>query len=125
MIGRLTRSLLLAIHDEQLAEHGGTAGLRHEATLDAALAVSVGDGSLPQAAARCALGIVRGQPFADGNLRTGLVALELQLALNGYALAVSDVEAALTLLRLANGELDEAGFIAWVAAYTTPLPPSS
>jgi death-on-curing protein len=120
---KLSRNLLLAIHDEQLAEHGGRPGLRHAAPLDAALAAA-GE-RMPEAAARCAMQIIRGRPFTDGNLRTGFVALELLLALNGCMLAAGDIEATLTLLRLASGELDEPGFIAWVAAHTRPARPSS
>jgi len=34
----LSRQLILAIHDEQLAEHGGATGIRDEGLLESALA---------------------------------------------------------------------------------------
>ena len=124
MTTRLTRSLILAIHDEQLAEHGGKPGLRDDQALDAALDTPQ-TLPLPEQAARAALGLVRLRPFVDGNIRTGCVALELFLALNGLALPASDVEATLTLLHLSNGELDDAGFIAWVGAHAAQAVRSS
>ena len=86
----LALSTVLAVHDEQLAEHGGHAGLRDAALLEFALggprnAHAYGERSLPTLAASLALGIARNRPFVDGHKQTGLVVAELFLELNARA----------------------------------------
>ena len=121
MTARLSRSLLLAIHDEQLAEHGGAPGLRDEAALDAALDIPA-TLPLPEQAAHYAIHLVRGRPFNDGNNRTGYVAMELFLRLNELAFPVGDVDAALAILRLSTGEMDEPDFLAWIRTHIAAAP---
>ncbi len=87
--------VVLAIHDEQLAEHGGQAGVRDRGLLESALArprnqFSYGESFLPRLAASYAFGISRNHPFLDGNKRTSLVVAELFLDLNGLDLTASD-----------------------------------
>ena len=82
----LSQQIVLAIHDEQLAEHGGAAGVRDAGLLDSALArplnrVAYGGPDIAELAALYALGIVRNHPFVDGNKRTGYVMLETFLEL--------------------------------------------
>ena len=84
----LSKQIVLAIHDEQLAEHGGAAGVRDEGLLESALArplnrAGYGDPDIAELAAVYAMGIVRNHPFVDGNKRTGFAALFMFLALNG------------------------------------------
>jgi death-on-curing protein len=112
---------VLAIHDEQLSEHGGAVGLRDAGLLESALArpmnhASYGEPDIAELAALYALGIVRNHPFIDGNKRTSYVMLETFLELNGAVFPVSDAEAVVTMLRLAAGELTDDEFIAWVRA---------
>jgi death-on-curing protein len=121
----LSRKLILAIHDEQLREHGGGTGLRDSGLLDSALArplnhAGYGDPDIAELAALYALGITRNHPFVDGNKRTGFAALFTFLALNGMAFEPTDVDAATTMLRLAAGELDDPTFIAWVRQHAMP-----
>jgi death-on-curing protein len=121
----LSRDLILAIHDEQIAEHGGAAGVRDPGLLDSALArplnrAGYGDPDIAELAALYALAIARNHPFIDGNKRTAYVALETFLALNGVAFPVSDVEATITTLSMAAGDIDDATFIAWVRRHATP-----
>ena len=119
----LSRDLVLAIHDEQVARHGGRAALRDADALEKALA-SVPKLSRPDTAelgATYALAIARNHPFIDGNKRTAYVALELFLALNGIAFPVSDAEATLTTLSMAAGDIDDPTFIAWVRRHATPM----
>ena len=66
---------VLAIHDEQLAEHGGALGVRDVGLLESALArpmnrTSYGEPDIAELAALYALGVVRNHPFVDGNKRT-------------------------------------------------------
>jgi death-on-curing protein len=116
-------AVILAIHDEQLAQHGGAAGVRDAGLLESAMArprqrVAYADPDLAELAALHALAIARNHPFIDGNKRTALVALELFLALNGKALAASDADAVLAVLAMAAGSLSDDDFIAWVRRHT-------
>lgn len=117
----LSRDLVLAIHDEQLAEHGGAGGLRDPGLLDSALArpanrAGYAEPDMAELAALYALGIARNHPFTDGNKRTAYVALETFLALNGRRFPVSDADAVIITLQMAAGDMDDAAFIAWVRA---------
>jgi death on curing protein len=115
--------VILAIHEEQLAEHGGPPGVRDQALLDSALAraknlalYGLPDGSAPKAsdpAAVYAHAIAKNHPFIDGNKRTALVAAELFLALNGFELQASDEECVMITLSLAAGEINETELAAW------------
>lgn len=112
------RSVILAIHDEQLAEHGGLAGLRDEGGLNSGLArppnlIAYGTPDAAALAAAYAFGLARNHPLADGNKRTAYVAAELFLALNGFELTASDADSIVVFLRLAAGELDEAALADW------------
>lgn len=117
----LSRDLILAIHDEQIAEHGGAPGLRDPGLLESALArplnaAGYGTPDLAELGAAYAHGICRNHPFVDGNERAAFVAFELFLSLNGVELTASDADAVVTMLRLAAGEIDEPAFAAWVRA---------
>jgi death-on-curing protein len=119
----LTRQLILAIHDEQLAEHGGSAGVRDEGLLESALArpltrAGYGEPDLSELAAVYAIGLVRNHPFIDGNKRTGFAALFMFLALNGADFEPPEVDATIAVLRLASGDLNDDDFIAWVRSHT-------
>ena len=111
--------VVLAIHDEQLSEHGGQAGVRDRGLLESALArprnqFVYGESSLTRLAAAYAFGISRNHPFLDGNKRTSLVVAELFLELNGLELAASDAACVATFLSLAAGELSEEDLAQWV-----------
>lgn len=112
-------AVILAVHEEQLAEHGGGAGVRDAGLMDSALARPVnlaayGDPDVAELAAAYGFGLARNHPFVDGNKRTAFVAVELFLALNGWALAATDADCVLTMLALAAGDLDEPGFADWL-----------
>ena len=121
----LSRRLILAIHDEQLREHGGAAGIRDDGLLDSALArplnlAGYGAPDLAELAALYALAIARNHPFIDGNKRTAYVALELFLALNGLRFTATDADAVLTMLALAAGTLGDEDFTLWVKRHVSP-----
>lgn len=116
-------STVLAVHDEQLAEHGGHGGLRDRALLESALARprnahAYDERSLPALAASLAFGIARNHPFVDGNKRTSLVVAELFLALNDLELLASDEACVVTFLALAAGERTEAALASWFLEHT-------
>ena len=121
MIVWIGRALALAIHDRQLAEHGGGSGVRDETLLESALArpqqrYAHGDPppDLADLAASLACGLARNHPFVDGNKRTGFVAAELFLRLNGWALTADDASCVLTMLAVAAGDITEEAFAAWL-----------
>ena len=110
---------IVAIHDEQLAEHGGAAGTRDQGLLASALSrpINLAAYEKPDAAALAAsyaVGLAKNHPFVDGNKRTAFVALELFLALNGFELNASDVDCVLTMLAVASGEMDEPVLAEWI-----------
>jgi len=100
----------LAAHDEQLAEHGGAAGVRDMSMLESAMArplnlIAYEDPDIADLAASYAFGIARNHPFVDGNKRTAAVVSETFLMLNDHILDCDDVELVTTFLMLAAGEL--------------------
>lgn len=111
---------VLAVHDEQLAEHGGLAGTRDLGAVQSALARprNLADyedcDDLARLAAAYAYGIARSHGFADGNKRTALVTADLFLMLNGYELTSSPAENVLTILGIAEGSISEDDLAAWI-----------
>lgn len=121
----LVEDVVLAVHEGQLAEHGGPVGVRDAGLLQSALARprhlwALGGPDLCDLAASYAYGIVRNHPFVDGNKRTALVVCELFLALNGLRLAAGDADCVLTVVALAAGDLPEPAFAAWLRQHARP-----
>lgn len=124
MIVWLTKLLVLAIHERQLAEHGGSSGVRDDTLLESALArpeqlQAYGDPApdLADLAAALAYGLARNHPFVDGNKRTAAVACETFINLNGGHIMADDVELFPQFLALAEGHLPAAEFAAWLRAH--------
>lgn len=111
--------LALAIHDRQLAEHGGGAGTRDQGLLESALARPInawayGTDDLASLAAAYAFGVARNHPFNDGNKRTAWVLARLFLRLNGQTLAFEPLDAIRTMFALAAGETSEDELADWL-----------
>ena len=124
----IAKRTILAIHNDQLTEHGGKPGIRDEGLLDSALArpemkALYGETDLPLFAAAYAYGIAHNHPLIDGNKRTAFVAMELFLGLNGVILTASDDDAVKTFLRLAAGDVSEEQLAEWVRAHAEPGSP--
>ncbi|MES3012280.1 MAG: type II toxin-antitoxin system death-on-curing family toxin [Pseudomonadota bacterium] len=114
-------SVIHAVHDEQLGEHGGSAGLRDAGLLESALArpLQLAAYDEPDAASLAAaygFGLAKNHSFIDGNKRTAFVAVELFLALNGWSLVANDADCVMAMLRLAAGDMSEGQFADWVRA---------
>lgn len=114
----LDEAVALAVHDRQLAEHGGIPGTRDAGMLGSALARPVnrwnyGEDDLAALAASYAFGVARNHPFADGNKRTAWVLARLFLASNGLTLRFAAADAIATVLALAAGELSEEQLADW------------
>ena len=110
--------LALAIHDRQLAEHGGPIGLRDATALDSALARArnqwnYGDTDLCALAAAYAFGLARNHPFVDGNKRTAWVLARLFLALNDQSIDYDPADVVQLVLNLAAGTIGEADLSIW------------
>lgn len=122
----IEESVVWAVHEAQLAEHGGSAGVRDAGLLQSALArplnlVAYGDPDAATLAAAYGFGIARNHPFIDGNKRSAFVCAELFLALNGFSLLAQDSECVSTMLALAAGELAESDFAAWIKTHLSPV----
>ncbi len=121
----LDQTVVLAVHDEQLAEHGGGAGVRDSGMFESAMnrplhLAAYGQPDVAELAAAYGFGLARNHPFIDGNKRTAFVAVELFLMLNGYDLTASDGDCVLTMLAVAAGEMEETEFAEWVRRNSTP-----
>jgi death on curing protein len=121
----LDADVLRAVHEEQLAEHGGAAGTRDSGLFESALArprplAAYGDPDAAALAAAYGFGLARNHPFTDGNKRTAFVATELFLDLNGFELTATDADCVLTLLAVAAGQMDEGAFARWLRQHSRP-----
>jgi len=121
MIVWIEKRLVLAIHDRQLAEHGGSSGVRDDHLLESALARpqqlhAYGDPppDLADLAATLAYGLARNHPFVDGNKRTAYVACRTFLVLNDADLTANAEEKYLTIIALAEGKLSVEEFAGWL-----------
>jgi death on curing protein len=115
----INRQVLLLLHDESLAEHGGASGLRDEGLFDSALARPLnlalyGEPDVASLAASYGLGLAKNHAFVDGNKRAAFLAVGLFLGLNGYRLDTTQADATLTVLAVAAGEMDEPEFAQWI-----------
>ena len=115
----LDPTVVIAIHEAQISEHGGSTGTRDARLLESALTrprnlVASGTPDHADLAAAYGYGIARDHPFVDGNKRCAFVAVELFLALNGYRLAAVDSDCVMTMLGVAASEIDETKFAAWI-----------
>jgi death-on-curing protein len=123
------KAAALALHNEQLVEHGGAEGMRDETLFDSAMAKPQNvfayeeDVTLPRLAASYAFGIARNHAFTDGNKRTALVVSVLFLNLNGWDLVAGKQEVLSTFLRLADGSLSEQELTAWFTRHAVALTP--
>ena len=127
----ITKSALLLLHGESLAEHGGGTGLRDEGLLDSALGrplnlLAYADPAEPPDVAALAasytVGLAKNHPFVDGNKRAAFLATGLFLYLNGYQLQVSQADATLTMLAVATGDIIEDEFAAWLRKHASLRP---
>ncbi len=120
----LLDEVVIAIHDEQMSEHGGSHGIRYDALLSSALArpqnqANYGVPSLFDLAAAYAYGIIRNHPFVDDNKHSGFLAAYVFLNINGWKLILSEAEAVNAVLALAAGEMDEPCFSNWLKNKST------
>jgi death on curing protein len=120
----LLRATVDAMHDMQLAEHGGGSGTRDAGLLESALARprnldGYGTRDPHDLAAAYAQGIVGNHPYVDGNNRTALLAAYVFLSINGWKIMASEIDVVRAMLALAEGITTEAEFADWLRSVTT------
>ncbi len=115
----IKESVVIAIHRRQLAEHGGSDGIRDKGLLESALSrpknqLNYGNPTIFDLAAAYGYGITKNHPFIHGNKRTSYVVMRTFLKLNGYDIQASAMEKYQTWIRLANSEINEAELANWI-----------
>ncbi len=109
-----------AIHSRQIAEHGGTDGVRDDGLMLSALAkpqnlYAYGENvEIYELAASYAFGIAKNHPFLDGNKLTAYVVMRTFLLINGFDIEANQEEKYITFLKLAEGNLSEKELVDWI-----------
>ena len=121
---RLSKPQIFLLHEQLIAETGGSSGLRDEGMLDSALNAPFqtfgGEDvypSLQQKAARLCFGLVKNHPFVDGNKRIGAHVMLVFLALNGIELQHTQTELSDVILQLAAGTIQSSDLLSWILAH--------
>jgi death-on-curing protein len=123
----ISKKAVLAMHSTQLAEHGGSDGIRDETLLDSALAKPLSvfhyadQPDIFRLAASDAFEFARNHAFVDGNKRTALVVSLTFLGRNGWDIVATKEDLYLTFLHLAEGTLTEDDLAAWFEKHAVPL----
>lgn len=117
--------LVLALHAEQLDEHGGAPGVRDLAGIESTLAkprhlLTYGKPSVFELAAAYAAGLIQNHGFIDGNKRTSFLTAYVFLFDNGFEIAASQAEVVAAMLDLAEHKLTQPQFAAWLAEHCEP-----
>lgn len=121
----IDKQLLIMLHDESLALHGGASGIRDQSLLDSALhrALNLAMYDNPDyadLAAAYGIALVKNHAFIDGNKRVAFLSIGLFLMLNGYKLTATQVNATLIMLAVAASEIDEVKFAEWIRNNSAP-----
>jgi len=116
----LSLTLILAIHADQIREHGGSPGLRDKGLLESALGRPVNllsynpESDLESLAAAYGFGIARNHPFIDGNKRVAFQAMYVFLGLNQRRIVAEEPVVVEVMIGLARGDIDEDSLAAWL-----------
>lgn len=117
----LSKLQIIALHGMAIRQTGGSAGLRDEGALDAALAAPFqtfgGNALYPSIKAQIArlcYGLIQNHPFVDGNKRTGMLVLLVCCEINGMAIEITDEEIIELGLSLASGKMDCQALTQWL-----------
>lgn len=110
--------VILAIHDRQIAEHGGASGIRDSGVVESALArpmnlAAYGNPDAAELAAAYAFGLARNHGFVDGNKRTAWVTARVFLADNGRNLEFDPFDAIRIVEGVAGGGTSESELADW------------
>lgn len=123
----LDKRIVLAIHEDLIAQHGGLAGLRDDGLFESALARPqnrwmYGEATdLFECAASYGFGLAKNHAFSDGNKRTAFQAMYTFLGLNDVELSADEAETVHTMVGVAEGSVSEKALAAWLRK-NTPKP---
>ena len=123
----LTRTMIEAVHYDQVREHGGLLGVRDDGLLESALARPrhrwsfEPEADLPSLAASYGFGLIKNHPFLDGNKRIGFVAMNMFLLVNGFEVEAPEPEVIAVMLQVASGTLNESGLGEWLRSLVVPF----
>ena len=118
------QDVILAVHNDQIARHGGSEGLRDAGGLESALAypqnlAAYGEPGLAELAAGYLFAVAENHAFVDGNKRTAWVTCNIFIEINGGELAFDKLEAVRFVEGVAGGAIDYEGARAWIATRLT------
>jgi death-on-curing protein len=122
--GWLTLTVVLAIHSDQIREHGGSLGVRDKGLLESALARPLNlyhyhpDADLFALSASYGFGIAKNHPFVDGNRRVAFQVMYTFLGLNGFRITASEPDVVEVMLALASGAIGEREVAEWPRTHT-------
>ena len=122
----LSRTVVEALHSDQMREHGGQLGLRDAGLLESARAraqhgwACEKDVDLQTLAAAYGFGLAKNHAFLDGNKRIAFVSMNVFLILNGLEIEAPEPEVVTTMLGVAQGKIDQADLATWLRAVTRP-----
>ncbi|MBP6533870.1 MAG: type II toxin-antitoxin system death-on-curing family toxin [Arenimonas sp.] len=121
----IDKQVLIMLHDESLALHGGASGIRDQSLLDSALhrapnLATYGNPDYADLAAAYGIGLVNNHAIVDGNKRMAFLSVGLFLMLNGYKLTATQVDATLIMLAVAASDVAEAEFSEWIRKNSAP-----
>ena len=116
-------SVVLAIHEQQIAEHGGSLGIRDLGMIESALGrpqnlLLYNDPDIFGLAAAYGYGLAQNHGFIDGNKRTAYVVTRLFLILNGYDISASAVDKVVAFEKVGKGEIDQAALASWLRSHS-------
>lgn len=120
----MSRTVVDAIHTDQLREHGGLTGVRDETALESALARAqqkwnyAEKADMALLAAAYGFGLVKNHPYRDGNKRIGFLAIVTFLGINGYEFEASDTDVITEMLTLADGRVLEQELADWIRKHS-------
>jgi death on curing protein len=122
----LGRAAVLAMHADQIEQHGGLGGTRDTNLLESALNRAPmrlhykPDADLLELGAAYGFAIATSHPFLDGNKRTAFMSMYTFLGLNGLRIVASEAEAVEVMLGVASGAIDEAALAEWLRTHIQP-----
>ncbi len=123
----ISSKAICMLHEESLALHGGSRGMRDESLFESAmmrpqnLANYDENADIAEIAASYCYGLIKNYPFIDGDKRVAFLSVGIFLGINGYSLKVSPAEAIQAILGLASGDITEAAFAQWVRDHMEAL----
>ena len=121
----MSRTVVDAIHTDQVREHGGLPGVRDEHLLESALARPqqkwryADRTDMPTLAAAYAFGLIQNHPYRDGNKRIGFLAVVTFLGINGHDFSATDTDVVSEFLALADGSISEEGLANWIRQHSS------